>query len=47
MVYGGATPWHIYKLVKHNVEAGFYDAELLSEYTEEEWNTINGWVKHE
>ena len=47
MVYGGATPWHIYKLVKHNVEKGFYDAELLSEYTEEEWNTINGWVKHE
>ena len=47
MVYGGATPWHIYKLVKHNVEAGFYDAELLSEYTEEEWNTINSWVKHE
>src|SRR6056300_739427 len=47
MVYGGATPWHIHKLVKHNVEAGFYDAELLSEYTEDEWNTINGWVKHE
>ena len=47
MVYGGATPWHIYKLVKHNVEKGFYDTELLSEYTEEEWNTINGWVKHD
>ena len=35
MVYGGfATPWHVYKLVKHNVEAGFLRcSELLSEYT--------------
>ena len=47
MVYGGFDHWHVYKLVKHNVEKGFYDAELLSEYTEEEWNTINGWIKHE
>ena len=46
-VYGDITPWHVYKLVKHNVDAGFYDSELLSEYTEEEWNTINGWIKHD
>ena len=47
MVYGGFEPWHVYKLVKHNVDAGFYDSELLSEYTQEEWNTIDGWIKHD
>jgi len=47
MVYGGFEPWHIYKLVKHNVDAGFYDSELLTEYSEDEWSIINGWVKHD
>ena len=47
MVYGDFAPWHVYDLVKHNVKAGFYDAELLSEYTETEWNTINNWIKHD
>jgi ribonucleoside-diphosphate reductase alpha chain len=47
MVYGGFEPWHVYKLVKHNVEAGFYDSELLTEYTEDDWNTIDGWIKHD
>ena len=46
MVYGGFKPWHVYKLVKHNVEAGFYDSELLTEYTEDDWNTIDNWIKH-
>ena len=46
MVYGGFNPWHVYKLVKHNVEAGFYDSELLTEYTEDDWNTIDNWIKH-
>src|SRR6056300_1551742 len=47
MVYGEFKPWHVYKLVKENVQRGFYDSELLTEYTEEEWNTINGWIKHD
>ena len=47
MVYGEFKPWHVYKLVKKNVKRGFYDPELLIEYTEEEWNTIDGWIKHE
>ena len=46
MVYGGFKPWHVYKLVKHNVDAGFYDSELLTEYTEDDWNTIDNWIKH-
>ena len=47
MVYGGFEPWHVYKLVKHNAKAGFYDSELLSEYTEDDWNIIDGWIKHD
>ena len=30
MVYGQFKLWHLYRLVKENVERGFYDAELLS-----------------
>ena len=28
-VYGDYTPWHLLKLVEHNVEQGFYDRGLL------------------
>lgn len=46
-VYGDFQPWHILELVKKNVAAGFYDPELLESYTAEEWDRINGFVKHE
>ena len=46
-VYGDFQPWHILDLVKKNVAAGFYDPELLESYTTEEWDRINGFVKHE
>lgn len=46
-VYGDFTPWHILDLVKQNVKAGFYDTELLEAYTEEEWDRINGFIRHE
>ena len=47
MVYGQFEPCHILDLVKQNVERGFYDPALLEDYSEDEWNTINGFVKHE
>ena len=47
MVYGQFEPWHIYALVQKNVERGFYTKELVTEYTEEEWNTLNGYIKHD
>ena len=47
MVYGQFEPCHILDLVKQNVERGFYDPALLEDYSEEEWDTINGFVKHE
>ena len=46
-VYGDYTPWPLIDLVKKNVEAGFYDTGLLAAYTEEEWVTLNTFVKHE
>ena len=46
MVYGDFTPWHILDLVKKNVEAGFYDPALLEDYTPEEWDTLNNYIKH-
>lgn len=46
-VYGDFTPWHILDIVKKNVERGLYDPAILSTYNEEEWEKINGFIKHE
>ena len=46
-VYGDFKPWHVMDLVRQNVAAGFYDAELLTAYTPEEWDRINGFIRHE
>ena len=47
MVYGEFEPWHILELVKRNVEIGFYDKDILTNYNEQEWNIINDFVKHD
>ncbi len=47
MVYGKFEPWHIYELVKRNVEIGMYDERLIVDYTEEEWNDLNEYIKHD
>ena len=46
-VYGDFQPWHVQDLVRQNVAAGFYDEELLTSYTQEEWDRINGFIRHE
>lgn len=46
-VYGQFQPWHILDLVKKNVAAGFYDAELLESYSEDEWDRINSFIRHD
>ena len=45
-VYGQFEPWDIKDLVVKNVEAGFYDAEILEAYDDEEWDRINRWLQH-
>ena len=47
MVYGTFEPWHIKKLVERNVEIGFYDKELVTSYDDNEWETINNFIKHD
>jgi ribonucleoside-diphosphate reductase alpha chain len=46
-VYGDYTPWPLIDLVRKNVEAGFYDRGLLAAYTEQEWATLDSYIKHE
>ena len=46
-VYGQFEPWHVMALVRQNVQAGFYDEELLTAYSEEEWDRINSFIRHE
>mgnify|MGYP001597551356 CR=1 FL=1 len=45
-VYNGYDPIHVRELVELNIDRGFYDSELLSHYTDDEWDKINGFVKH-
>ena len=46
-VYGRYEPWPLLDLVKKNVEAGFYDVELLAAYSEDEWNRLNSFIHHD
>ena len=46
-VYNGYEPIAVKALVEKNIDRGFYDPELLSYYTDEEWDKIDGFVKHE
>ena len=46
-VYGNYKPWHILDLIKKNVAEGFYDSQLLEEYTEAEWDAINRFIDHD
>lgn len=46
-VYGGYKPWPLLTLVKRNTEIGYYTKELLENYTEEEINNLDGYIKHD
>lgn len=46
-VYGRFQPRRLYDLIKANVEKGFYDPALLTDYSESEWDEIGGYVNHE
>lgn len=47
MVYGQFDPWHLYDLVKKNIELGFYDSEILNSYSKAEFNKLNSYIKHQ
>ena len=46
-VYGGYEPCSVKELVVRNTENGFYDAELLEQYDDEEWDILDSFIKHE
>lgn len=45
-VYGDYKPWPLYDIVKRNVDIGYYTAELLENYSEEEFNELNSHLDH-
>jgi len=45
-VYGSYTVPHLYTIVKKNVEVGLYTEELLSWYTEDDWNKMDAMLDH-
>jgi ribonucleoside-diphosphate reductase alpha chain len=46
-VYGEYTPPKLFNIVQKNVDAGMYTAELLSWYTEAEWDIIDLFIDHD
>lgn len=46
-VYNRFQPWSLLDIVKKNIERGLYDKELINYYTEEEWNKLDGYIKHD
>ena len=46
-VYANFEPCHVLDLINQNVESGFYDKSLLTEYSLDEWDKINAFIKHD
>ena len=45
-VYGQFDPWPLYDIAVRNVKLGFYDADVLDQYNEEEWTKLDHYIKH-
>jgi ribonucleoside-diphosphate reductase alpha chain len=45
-VYGDYTPPRLYNIVKRNIETGLYSKDLLTWYTEEEWDKMDSFIDH-
>jgi ribonucleoside-diphosphate reductase alpha chain len=46
-VYNDYKPWPLLRLVMKNTESSFYDRDLINAYSEDEWNQLNTYIKHE
>jgi ribonucleoside-diphosphate reductase alpha chain len=46
-VYGDYTPPHLFEIVKKNIAVGLYTPELLTWYSEDDWNRMNDMLEHE
>ncbi len=45
-VYGSYDPPHLYEIVKRNVSVGLYTDDLLTWYSEDDWNRMNDMLDH-
>ena len=46
-VYGQFEPHHLFEHYKRILDLGYYDSNLLDAYTENEWNALNAYIRHE
>jgi len=46
-VYGSYEPPSLYEIVKRNIEVGLYTPELLTWYSEDDWNKMDEIIDHE
>lgn len=46
-VYNQFEPWPLIDIVKKNTERGLYDKDLINYFTEDEWNKLNSYIKHD
>jgi len=46
-VYGDYTPWSLIKIIKHNIDKGVYDAQVISAYDESEIDSLDRYIKHD
>ena len=46
-VYNQYKPWHIRKLIGKNIKRGIYDKAILKYYSNDEFNIINNYIKHD
>lgn len=46
-VWGGINPPRLIDLIKSNVKLGYYDKDILSQYTAKEINKINEFIDHD
>jgi ribonucleoside-diphosphate reductase alpha chain len=47
MVYGAFTPPCLCDIIQKNIDAGFYDPEILELYTKDEINELSNYIVHE
>ena len=46
-VYGGYEPHKLFDIVKNNVERGIYDKQVFNEYSVQEFDTLDKYLRHE
>lgn len=46
-VYNRFEPFHLQMVIEIGVKAGLYSKELLTMYSEHEWDIINGFINHD